>query len=128
MSETSWVAVGADVMEVSSGFGSATYGRVLKIAKVYKNGNFVVDGSDQQWKLYSGGYAKETGRTYRRACLYPVTPALMAEKAEAELAREARYWLREFADKLQRSAHDDEAAIKMYHALAAFREGASPNV
>jgi hypothetical protein len=63
--------VGAEVVEVTSGFSRNRYGRITKIAKVYKNGNFTLEcdqdksyGRPSQYRPdYSGKSADMCGQS-----------------------------------------------------------------
>jgi hypothetical protein len=62
----------------------------MEIEKVYRNGNFILKGSKQQWKPYgwSRSYAKETGQSlWGGATVYPKTPEREAWYAKEDARR-----------------------------------------
>lgn len=114
-------SVGAEVIEVSSGFYRTAYGNRYRIGKVYANGNFVLEGDDtrQQWRPWSGR-ATRTGSYGGRTVLKLFTPELEAEKDhDTEVLKASRALAAESArlDKLARS-NDDNAILEAYRALS----------
>ena len=106
MTTPEWVKVGAELIEVRSGWHGAVYGPTQKIAKVYKNGNFVVEGDDQQWRPWSDRAVK-TGGLRSSATLHPITSELLVEKGEAEEMEIARRWVADEAERLSRLRGSD---------------------
>ncbi len=102
-----WVQPGADV--VFRGWGHR-FGRVAKIEKVYKNGNFTIEGNAQQYRP-NREYANETGgRGYHRDSLYPLTDEIKREVAREQSIRAAQKIVRdegERLDKLARTESDE---------------------
>lgn len=106
-----WVKVGAKVMQVTtSGWGDTRYGPVTTISKVYKTGNFLLEGdSKQQWRpLWD--YAVKTGEGYSRASIHmhPVTPELLAERDQVLAVSLARKIVRDESDRLSKINDEDE--------------------
>lgn len=117
-----WVKVGAEVVEVSSGLGSTLYGPRKKIAKVYKNGNFIVDGN-RQWRPF-GDYAVETGggRSRHRFCVHPVTEELLADMAANSRLVTARNAIRAEIERLEEAVRSDDAVLEAYAALRSHQQ------
>jgi hypothetical protein len=117
MGQQNWVQPGVEVMEVRSGWETG-YGRIQKIAKVYANGNFLVEGSPQQWRPWGDWTARKTGEHgWHFAYLHLVTPKLLAERDRARLVAKARQTIRAELDRLTAIKHEDgliaeAAAIK----------------
>lgn len=104
-----WVVVGAEVIERTSSSWRPTfsYGSVKKIAKVYKSGNFVVEGSTQQWDPRYGTHANRTGRdsfSSYRTDLVPLTDAVRAEMEQAKKYAAAVKVVQDEAERLQKVA------------------------
>lgn len=107
---TEWVA-GAEVVFMSNGWGGKIYGRRAIIDKVYKTGNFTIEGEKQQWRPSSFG-ASRTGHDGRGAQrLYIITPEVEAEILVTESARDAKKLISDEIDrlaKLVRNGSDEE--------------------
>ncbi len=79
---------GEEVAVVSRGrWDSSVAITRVKVAKVYKNGNFIVEGSSQQYRPRPDGKsARETGAgSYSRPSVEKITPGLLAQVAQTEL-------------------------------------------
>lgn len=66
-----------------------------KIAKVYANGNFILEGGKQQWKPSYGETAHETGRgsVWSRTVVYAKTETRVKQFTEEHAQRErSRRW------------------------------------
>lgn len=84
-----WIE-GAEVIERTSTWGPTyRYGHPTRIAKVYKNGNFVLDGSSQQWSPRSD-YASKTGEQRSYGSSFNSLVLLTSEIRE-DIARSAAY-------------------------------------
>lgn len=69
--------VGTEVVRQSDRLGQIVYGPIEKIVKVYKNGNFVLPGSSQQYRPgYDDTYARATGGGYSPVRVCRVTPEM----------------------------------------------------
>lgn len=98
-----WVAVGSEVF---------CGDRLTKIAKIYKSGNFVLEGGTQQFRAFGDSAHSTGGFHYGRAIVVPATPANRAKRREAEAVRVAKAALYDQAERLQRIARSgDPAAI-----------------
>ncbi len=104
-----WVQPGAEVIFRSSGWGHR-FGRVAKIEKVYKNGNFTIEGNAQQYRPVHD-YAYETGgRGYHRDSLYPLTDEIKRDVAREQSIRAAQKIVHDEAErpgKLARTEWDE---------------------
>ena len=108
-----WAKPGVEVVEVGNRFTTRKYGSVHRIGKVYKNGNFVLEGSSDQWRPWSGGSAQRTGEQgWNRSAVRLVTDEVRQEMArDLELAK-ARSVVTAWSDHIGRVARsNDEAAI-----------------
>lgn len=78
------------------------YNRRGKIAKVYKNGNIVLEGSKQQYRVW-GDIANETGgdRWSSYGTIRLVTPELEAENQEKAAIRASRDLAWKLSDRLR---------------------------
>jgi hypothetical protein len=104
-----WVKPGAEVIFRSSGWGNR-FGRTAKIDKVYKTGNFTVEGDKQQYRPMRD-YARASGRrAYHSDSLYPLTDEVRQEVIRERRMREAKTIVAaesERLDKLSRSESDE---------------------
>lgn len=121
-----WVRVGAELVERTSGYYGERYGKRAKIAKVHANGNFKVEGSDQQWRPFSGGQASQTGQSGygERMSMVLVTPELEGTIAHNRKFREAQDVVSKEAKRLEglarlRIGFDDNAVITAAEAITA---------
>lgn len=106
-----WVKAGQTVVMRHSGFGGQ-YGQTHKIDKVYKNGNFTLEGSKDQWRPWAGGAMRtgDTSRFHRQSCV-PLTDEVAAEVASSQALSKAKAVIRaeaERLDKLWRLGDDAE--------------------
>ena len=107
-----WVKEGQRMVMRRSGFGRSTYGEVRMITKVYKNGNFILEGSTQQWRPW-GTSASKTGQADRwsRDSCVPYTDEIREEVLRHQAIDRAKAAIRleaERLDKLWRGGSDDE--------------------
>ena len=114
MENTEWV-VGAYVAEHRTGWGRESYGPPRKIAKIYANGNFIIEGDEfrQQWRPYkthasktNAGYSSNSVVLWNKETIERANTANKAARAAKALAE-----LAESLGKLSRS-RDDEEVIK----------------
>lgn len=116
-----WVNVGQEVVLRSVGFGHGAWGRVTRIAKVYKTGNFVLDGIDGQWRAL-GDKAARTGEGYRynRQICRPLTGEVKAEIARDRRLASARKVVAKEAARLEKLSRtwDDEVIAEAAAILA----------
>jgi len=106
-----WVKPGTVLVPVNSHISGVSYGLPCKIAKVYKNGNFVTDAEAGSWAgqwRSADNYATRAGDRWSIGSLYPLTPELQAEIDKASAVSEARRVVRAEADRLQRLRDPDE--------------------
>jgi len=102
--DVTWVAIGAEVIERSSaGWGALPrYGSVKKIAKIYKNSNFVLEGDAQQWRAF-GDIANKTGAShYDSTVLVPLTDEVSRDIATSKTYNTAVKVVRNEADRLEK--------------------------
>jgi len=91
MIENNWAQPGVTVIPRHS---HTRWGKECKIAKVYKNGNFVLEGGVQQYRPWHEGTAHRTGGGYSSTTLYHLTDELR-EKIAGDRENQDR------ADRLQ---------------------------
>lgn len=111
-----WVKPGVEMIERHNGWSGVSYGSRFRIAKVHANGNFKVEGSDQQWRPWGDGEAWRTGSDYRGSALVRVTEALESEIAHSKRLSAARRVIADEAKRLDglsrlRSGNSDEEVI-----------------
>lgn len=121
----SWVQPGVEVVEERSGWNGLSYGSRHIIAKVHANGNFRVEGRDQQWRPSDNGRASRTGGDSwdRGPVLVRVTPELEAEIAHSHKLAIARDILAKEAKRLEhlsrlRSGDADAEVLAAAEAIA----------
>lgn len=119
MSERYGFEIGTEVA-IFSDDGWHRNGRVeiKRIAKYHKNGNFVVEGSSQQWRPSTGNYAIRTGSSFYRSSCRLLTPEV---RAQAEKSMRMYQWRRavDVIEKIKAETVTDEmlAAIKVVLAM-----------
>jgi hypothetical protein len=123
MKDVPWAVVGAELIErfYSSWSPTLTYGAVKKIDKVYKNGNFIVEGSAQQWAPVNS-HASRTGRdgyySSTRTNLVPLTDAVRADIAQAKAYQAAVKVLNDEIERLQELARSRDVDATIAEATA----------
>jgi hypothetical protein len=78
--------------------------RRVKVAKVYKTGRFVLEGSQQQYRarraFFGGWEANPTGDTWRQgSVLKPITPELLDEVAGSKQRYDKLHLFSELSDR-----------------------------
>lgn len=111
--------------------GSLTRARESKVAKVYKTGNFVLEGDALQWRNFGNGRAVRARHThFSREAVYLPSPEIEAAVAHSrrlqkakQAVREMERWLnlRSYASKI---TDEDANALEAIHArlLAAAKQ------
>lgn len=112
---------GAEVIHIDSGWNGRRHGSRYKIGKVYKNGNFILEGDAdrQQWRPSNFGCAYKTGDSYLRGGhleLYQGKHAAEAAEQKAKhdrivRLRKAQGWLNDKRDLTTEALDLIEAAI-----------------
>lgn len=81
------------------GWYERPYG-TAKIAKIYKTGNFVLEGSSQQYRPRLD-HASETGRSFGGVWILPINAETTAEKERIEKAHSVRRRVSAIRKKLE---------------------------
>lgn len=121
-----WVRPGADVVIRSNGWGRR-FGRITKINKVHKSGNFTLEGDSQQWRPHYE-YASQTGSSgYHMDTCWPLT-----DETRADMEREARIYaakklVSDEATRLEKLSRtdSDELLAEAYRIVASRKEARS---
>ena len=93
---------------MASGVFGPRRGRIVNVAKVYKNGNFVIEGYHGQWR--QSGHKTGSSSAWSREYLRPYTDELWQE-LEAEQEAERICWsVNRVGEYLKRIRSGDEAA------------------
>ena len=100
-----WVKVGAKIAEYYGWHGEYT-GRIYTIAKVYKTGRFLVEGSPKQWRVWWDRVEETSGLTKG----HHMTPEVEAEIAAQNLERKARNLLFRESERLSKLSRRGEGA------------------
>jgi len=96
-----WVQVGADML---------CGNRVRKIVKVYKTGNFTVDGMESQFHPFHDGSARSTGSGWHANFIHLSTPERLALRdARVKLAND-RDRITKFVQSFPRIVPADEVS------------------
>lgn len=107
-----WTKVGAKLITYNSSSWGVSYGPVVTIAKVFKNGNFKIEGRDEQYRSFKDEGRRAGGDSYGRGPSYkPLTPEVEAAAARERLVDKARDVVRAEGDrlvKMARSSEEDE--------------------
>lgn len=108
-----WTKVGAKLITYSSRtWGGEIYGPVVTIAKVFKNGNFKIEGRGEQYRSFSDHGRRAGGDSFGRGPSYkPLTPEVEAAAAHEKIVSRAKAIVGAEGDrliKLARSQEDDE--------------------
>lgn len=104
-----WVKPGAVVVMTSTGGWSVRYGEERRIEKVFKNGNFTLEGSKDQYSPESRGVAYRAGSgRYRSDHCELLTEEVKANIAVARELRDARIEIRNEIDRLSALRADDD--------------------
>lgn len=124
-----WVNPGVELIERRNGWTGISYGQRAKIAKVMGNGNFKVDGSDQQWRPFSDGTAIRTGDSRREVHFVVVSPELEDEIAHAKRLSAARRILADEAKRLDglsrlRAGDNDDELLASADRISALKSEA----
>jgi hypothetical protein len=120
-----WVREGQEVVRRASGFNGYSYGSTHTIAKVYKNGNFIVAGIDGQWRAWDAA-AHLTGNAGRlsRQSIVPLIDETRAEIIGEQKYATAKRLLFDEAKRLETLArsNDRDAIIAAGEVLAKARK------
>lgn len=100
-----WVKVGQEVALRQGGWGRTYNGRTDKIAKVHKNGNFVLESdARQQWRPWRDGASKTGDARWSRERCVPITPEVRAELDAENRLYAAKQVVQAEADRLDKLA------------------------
>lgn len=102
-----WVKVGAEVVTRYSGLGRKDFGPIQKISKVYKTGNFLLEGSPDQWRPASDRAYRTGGYRYGGSCIYPLNEETRREMDRHNQVRAAQKVVYEESQRLARLARED---------------------
>lgn len=109
-----WPTVGAEVVEVYGHF-RLQFGPIQRIAKVYANGRFVLEGSTTRWTPIVGRTAVTSGRGAHRT-IRLVDDAARAAIKRAEEVDAARAVVRKEAARLE-YLHDEDEILAAARAI-----------
>lgn len=115
--------VGAEVAIVSrSNWTSDVTYRKARIANVYKNGNFLIEGSPQQWKPGNG----KAYRTGERGYIYDhIEPLSHQLEEEVRKTRLRQSFFRE-RDRIAKAKPKDDLSVDLIARLKALADDLSP--
>ena len=119
-----WVKPGVEVIEVMHSWGIKSFGRVIKIGKVYKTGRFVLEGDTRQYTPSASEFDASSAGRHRVRLLDDDTRAerdreIALFKAHRVISDEIKRW-----DKIirQRYESDHDAILAEAERIIAARE------
>ena len=105
----SWAVPGTEVIERFSSIHGVRYGAVRKIGKVYKNGNFLLENSADQWRPHNDS-AWRAGNGHSSHVLVPLTEETRQEverNSRVKMAQRLVFEESKRLEKLARTEWDD---------------------
>jgi hypothetical protein len=108
-----WVRVGAEVVPVRRGFGRSQYDKPERIAKVYKNGNFVLEGHTEQWRPRGDIASRAGDKSWTSSSCCPLTDELRAEIVHESKVRAAQKLISDEAERLAKLSRSTFADVEL---------------